>query len=77
MITFAVIVGVVFIGYLVIEVADRMTASPAMRRRVNEGSDTFFRERGSVWRAAWQSTRDLLGQFSGRRFSDPDPPDEE
>ena len=64
----AITVAVVFVGYLVIEVADRLTAPPAMRRRVNAGSDAFFRERGSVWQAAWQSTRDLIAQFRRRQF---------
>jgi O-antigen ligase len=77
LIGFAITLAIVFVGYLVIEVADRLTASPAMRRRVNEGSDSFFRERGSVWQAAWQATRDLFSQFGGRRFSDPDPPPNE
>jgi hypothetical protein len=70
----AITVAILFAGYLAIEVADRLTASPAMRRRVNAGSDTFFRQRGSVWQAAWQATTDLLAQFGARRFSDPDPP---
>ena len=68
---------ILFVGYLVLEIADRLTASPAMRRRVNEGSDAFFRERGSVWHAAWQATTDLLAQLGGRGFSDSDPPPNE
>jgi hypothetical protein len=73
----AITVAILFVGYLVLEVIDRVTASPAMRRRVNEGSDSFFRERGSVWHAAWQATTDLLARLGWRRFSDPDPPPNE
>ncbi len=73
----AITVAVVFVGYLVLEIIDRLSASPAMRRRVNAGSDTFFQERGSIWRAAWQATTDLLGRLGWSRFSDPDPPPSE
>jgi hypothetical protein len=68
----AITVAVVFVIYLVLEVIDRLTASPAMRRHVNAGSDTYFRERGSVWHAAWQATTDLFSQLRGGRFSDRD-----
>ena len=51
---------VVFVGYIVLEIVDRLTASPAMRRRVNAGSDRFFRERGTVVDAAARSTDELL-----------------
>ena len=57
---------VVLAVYLVLEVLDRVTASPAMRSHVNKGSEKFFAERGSVWKAAVRSTREFLGQFSGR-----------
>ena len=65
----AVIVGVVFLVSLVLEVVDRLAASPAMRRRVNEGSDTYFRAAGSVWQSARKATGGFLGQF-GRGADD-------
>ncbi len=68
LLSFVVIVAIVLVGYLVLETIDRLTASPAMRRRVNAGSDKFFIERGSIWQAAVQSTKDWLQQFSSRRF---------
>lgn len=64
----AVLAAVVLVIYLVLEVIDRLTASRAMRTRVNEGSDKFFAERGSVWQAALRSAIDFFGRTGGRWF---------
>ena len=70
------IVVAVFVGYIVIEIVDRITASPAMRRRFNAGSDRFFRERGSIVDTAARSTSDLLSEL-GSPLGDFDlPPDD-
>lgn len=64
----AVLALVVLVVCLILEIVDRLTASPAMRSHVNEGSEKFFAERGSVWQAAVRATSDFLGQFSSRWF---------
>lgn len=59
------IVGaIVIVAYLVLEIIDRLTESPAMRAHVNAGSEQFFAERGSIWHAATQSAADFLRQFT-------------
>lgn len=59
----AMIFGIAFVVYLAIEVVDRLTESKAMKARVNEGSQTFFRERGTVWKVALEATTDLFSRF--------------
>lgn len=66
----AIIMVAVFVGRLVVEILDRATASPAMRQRVNAGSDRFFDGRGSVWEATARSTADFLSQLRRRRWDD-------
>ena len=56
-----VITAVVVIAYLVVEVVDRVTESPAMRSHVNDGSEKFFRERGTIWQAAIRAAAERLG----------------
>jgi hypothetical protein len=60
-----VIVVLVFLGYLVLEAIDRVTESPAMRRRVNAGSDKFLNDRGTVWQAASRGATEFLARHSG------------
>lgn len=62
----AVVIGIVLIVYLVLEVADRLTESQAMRSHVNEGSEQFFAERGTIWQAAVRATRDFISRYSPR-----------
>ncbi len=64
----AVIAAVVLIVYLVLEIADRLTESKAMRARVNDGSEKFFAERGSIWQAATRATRDWISQYLSGRY---------
>jgi hypothetical protein len=56
----AILVGVGLIVFLALEVIDRFTESPVMQTRVNEASDRFLAERGTIWQAAVRSTRALL-----------------
>jgi hypothetical protein len=49
--------AITFLGALIIEIIDRLTESPAMRSRVNEGSDRFFNERGTIVEAAARKAR--------------------
>ena len=58
-IVLGVIAGVVLVVCLIAVWIDRRTESPMMRKRVNEGSDEFLRERGSVW----QEARKEAGSF--------------
>ena len=62
----AIIVAVALVVYLLLEIVDRVTASPAMRARVNEGSDKFVAERGSIWHAALRSTLDFVDRAASR-----------
>lgn len=66
----AIIMVAAFVGRLVVEILDRATASPAMRQRVNAGSDRFFDGRRGVWAAAARSTADFLSQIRWRTSGD-------
>jgi hypothetical protein len=66
-----VVVLLVFVAYLVIEAVDRKTESPGMRRRVNEGSDKFLEERGSVWHSASRGAMAFLGEVASYFFGPP------
>jgi hypothetical protein len=61
-------VGVVLLICVILEVLDRITASPAMRKHVNDGSEKFFRERGSIWQAAAHAAGDFFGAIGSRWF---------
>ena len=54
-------VVVVVVVCVILEVVDRATASPGMRKRFNEGSDKFFRERGSILHAAIGAAAEFFG----------------
>jgi hypothetical protein len=64
--------AIVLVAYLVLEIIDRLTESPAMRRRVNAGSDKFIAERGTIWQAATRAASQFIGRFGSRRFWDSD-----
>jgi hypothetical protein len=55
----AILIAVIFVGLILLEVFDRLTESPAMKRHVNDGSDKFFDERGSVVKSAVHSLEEL------------------
>ena len=59
-IVFGVIAGVVLLVCLIAVWIDRRTEAPIMRERVNEGSDDFLRERGSVWHEARKEAKRML-----------------
>jgi hypothetical protein len=63
-----IVVVLVFVGYIIVEAIDRKTESPGMRRRVNEGSDKFLEERGSVWHAASRGAMAFLGEVASLLF---------
>lgn len=60
----AIFATIILAVALVLEVIDRLTESPAMRARVNAGSEQFFAQRGSIWHAATRSAADFVRQFS-------------
>jgi hypothetical protein len=63
-----IVVVLVFVAYVVIEAIDRKTESPGMRRRMNEGSDKFLEERGSVCHAASRGATAFLGEVASLLF---------
>ena len=64
---------VAVVGAIVVTIAvvaewwERRTEDPIMKRRINAGSDSFLRRRGSVWDAA---TRDTRHAFNLPEFKD-------
>src|ERR1043165_2876886 len=50
--TSVVIFLTLFVFFFIVAGIERLTDPPAMRRRMNAGSDDFLRERRSLWQAA-------------------------
>lgn len=52
--------------FVLIEIIDRHSGSPIMRSRINEASDKFFAERGTIFQAALRRGAEFARNFSSR-----------
>lgn len=63
----ALILVIVIVALVLFEIIDRRTDGPGLRSHVNEASDRYFADRGTIWQGAARTAAAVARRFIWRR----------
>jgi len=63
----ALILAILIGAFVLFEIIDRWTDTPGMRSHVNDASDRYFADCGTIWRGAARKAAAIARRFIWRR----------